>query len=244
MSSPTLVTIPPSHYCDKARWALDRAGLAYREEGHVPIVHYAFVYPRTRTRTVPVLLRDGERPLVDSNEILRWADSTLPEPRRLFPEDPALARAVEGWVERFDQRLGPAVRRHIYCFIALHPRTFVEIFTPGLGALERTFLALGQAGLRAMLRKAFRVSPRAAERTRAEIHALFAEVDAQLADGRRYLLGDRFTAADLTFAALAGPLLSPPAVRTEMPSGLAETVRLLGATTAAAFGLRLLAERP
>ncbi len=244
MSLPTLVTIPPSHYCDKARWALDRAGVAYREEGHVPIVHYAFVYPRTRTRTVPVLVRDGERPLVESNEILRWADATLPEPRRLFPEDPTLSREVERWVEVFDQRLGTAVRRHIYCFIALDRRAFVEIFTPGLGEIERTFLAVGQAGLRAMLRRAFRVSPRAAERTRADILEVFSEVDALLADGRRHLLGDRFTAADLTFAALAGPLLSPPPVKTEMPAGLAETVRLLAGTAAGAFGLRLLSERP
>ena len=30
-----LVTIPISPFCEKARWALDRAGLAYREERHV-----------------------------------------------------------------------------------------------------------------------------------------------------------------------------------------------------------------
>ena len=34
-----LITIPISHYCEKARWALDRAGLAYREERHVQGVH-------------------------------------------------------------------------------------------------------------------------------------------------------------------------------------------------------------
>ena len=34
-----LITIPISHYCEKARWALDRAGIGYREERHVQIVH-------------------------------------------------------------------------------------------------------------------------------------------------------------------------------------------------------------
>ena len=34
-----LVTIPISHYCERARWALDRAGIVYREERHVQIVH-------------------------------------------------------------------------------------------------------------------------------------------------------------------------------------------------------------
>jgi glutathione S-transferase len=34
-----LVTIPISHYCEKARWALDRAGVPYREEAHIQAVH-------------------------------------------------------------------------------------------------------------------------------------------------------------------------------------------------------------
>jgi hypothetical protein len=29
-----LVMIPISRYCEKARWALDRSGIAYREECH------------------------------------------------------------------------------------------------------------------------------------------------------------------------------------------------------------------
>ena len=34
-----LITIPISHYCEKARWALDRAGIEYREERHIQGVH-------------------------------------------------------------------------------------------------------------------------------------------------------------------------------------------------------------
>ena len=34
-----LVTIPISHYCEKARWALQRARLPYREERHVQGLH-------------------------------------------------------------------------------------------------------------------------------------------------------------------------------------------------------------
>jgi hypothetical protein len=37
----TLVTIPISHFCEKARWALARAGLQYTEQRHVQIVHIA-----------------------------------------------------------------------------------------------------------------------------------------------------------------------------------------------------------
>jgi len=39
------------------------------------------------------------------------------------------------------------------------------------------------------------------------IKEVFAEVEALLSDGRKYLTGASFTAADLTFAALAAPAL-------------------------------------
>ena len=39
MVQPRLVTIPISHYCEKARWALERAGIGYREEPHVQGIH-------------------------------------------------------------------------------------------------------------------------------------------------------------------------------------------------------------
>ena len=35
-ASAILITIPLSHYCEKARWALDRVALSYREEPHAP----------------------------------------------------------------------------------------------------------------------------------------------------------------------------------------------------------------
>src|SRR3954453_21680817 len=51
-----LFTIPISHYCEKARWALERAGLAYVEERHVQGVH-RFVSRRFGgAGTLPVLV--------------------------------------------------------------------------------------------------------------------------------------------------------------------------------------------
>ena len=33
-----LITIPLSHFCEKARWGLDRVALRYREEPHAPLL--------------------------------------------------------------------------------------------------------------------------------------------------------------------------------------------------------------
>jgi glutathione S-transferase len=51
-----LITIPISHYCEKARWALDRAQLPYREERHVQVVHRIAARRAGGRNTVPVLV--------------------------------------------------------------------------------------------------------------------------------------------------------------------------------------------
>jgi glutathione S-transferase len=49
-----LLTIPISHYCEKARWALDRLGLPYVEERHLQVFHYLRSYPLSGGPNVPV----------------------------------------------------------------------------------------------------------------------------------------------------------------------------------------------
>ena len=71
-----LVTIPISHYCEKARWALDRAGLAYVEERHVQGVHQLAARRAGGDGTVPVLVTD-EGVFAESEWIVRYADAHL-----------------------------------------------------------------------------------------------------------------------------------------------------------------------
>jgi glutathione S-transferase len=66
-----------------------------------------------------------------------------------------------------------------------------------------------------------------------------------LADGRRYLVGDRFSAADLAFAALCAPLIAPPQYGTQlphpevMPASMGDLVRAWREHPAGAFALRM-----
>src|SRR6201995_118604 len=80
-----LVTIPISHFCEKARWALHRAGVSYVEQPHLQIVHIAAARRAGGGRTVPVLVADDGQVVADSTDILPWADRRLAPDRRLYP---------------------------------------------------------------------------------------------------------------------------------------------------------------
>ena len=108
-----LVTIPISHYCEKARWALDRAGIGYREERHVQGIHQLAARRAGGGSTVPVLVTPEES-IGESAQILEWTDLRTDPARRLFPADREERRELLGLCARLDEGLGPAGRRLVY----------------------------------------------------------------------------------------------------------------------------------
>jgi glutathione S-transferase len=227
----TLITIPFSHYCEKARWALDWAGVPYVEQGHVPGFHRVAVRRAGSPRTsVPVLV-SGDRVLSDSTDILDFADAQAPSSRKLYPTDAGAKADVEALVADFDKRFGPNIRRVLYfyllprrelCFALMDQRT-----PAGERALPRITFPLLRAGMRRFMSVE---EPRAMESKDETLRVLDA-MEKRLGGSRPYLVGDRFTAADLTFASLVAPAIMPlehsirfPSVD-ELPGPAADLVR-------------------
>jgi glutathione S-transferase len=207
---PTLITIPFSHFCEKARWALDRARVEYLEEGHTPLMHKRAVYGACgKAGTVPVLLLDGEGVLDDSPLIVRWADGRATSDRKLLPSGGREREEALALEHHFDVDFAPHTRRLAYFhLLADRARTtaLMGIATP---RAEHTFVRLGYPLLRAAMRRFMRVDAEQSMRSRDKVRSIFDDVAARLADGRPFLLGDRFGIADIAFASLASPLLLP-----------------------------------
>ncbi len=86
--SARLVTIPISHFCEKARWALDRAGVEYVEQPHLQLVHVIAARSVGGGRTVPVFVTEAGEVLPDSTAILRWADMQVTPGMQMYPDGP------------------------------------------------------------------------------------------------------------------------------------------------------------
>jgi glutathione S-transferase len=234
-----LVTIPLSHYCEKARWALDLAGLPYREEPHAPL------FNRLGGGTVPALVHDGER-FTDSTGILAHADR-FAGGGVLFPREATVRAEVERHVGRFDTELGPHTRRWAYSHLLAEAALLRSLWAEGVPRVESLLVPVIAPLARHLARRAYRVTPQSAQRSLDRVQSVFREVDALLGDGRDFLVGDGFTAADLTFAALAAPLVLPrecravqPALNT-LPDAMREEILRLRDTDSGRFVLRMFA---
>lgn len=242
-----LVTIGVSHFCEKARWALDRAGWHYTEERHVPIFHYAASFRIAGQRTVPILhLPHGN--IGDSTAIVEFVDRELAEPDRLFPHDPALLAQVTELEDMFDRRLGPATRRYAYSHLVDAGELFVDTIAAGAPRAERIGARVFSKGLAMVMKRGLKLDPAGAARSKERLEEVLDTVENRLADGRRFLTGSRFTAADLTFAALLAPVLlleeypSPLPSLAATPPALALQVREWRARPAGLFATRLYQE--
>lgn len=211
---PRLLTIPLSHYCERARWALDRAGVEYREEPHIPLLHRLHT-GRVQCRSVPVLVTASEV-LADSHSIVLWA-AAHGAGVRLYPPEPDLyARVIE--IERYaDRELGPHVRRWAYSYLLHEPRLLRPCFARGVTRVERLIAPLVVRAALPLIRRGYKVNEDSGRASLARAEAALAEVAKWLEDGRRYLTAGTFTAADLAVASLAAPLVCAPQYGGSMP---------------------------
>lgn len=242
-----LITIPISHFCEKARWSLERAGIPYTEVRHVQGIHQLAAKRAGGGVTVPVLVAP-EGVFTESEQIVEYADRTLPEPLRLFPSDPGLRAEVESLSRWFDEGLGPDGRRLMYAHMLEQRKLMLKVNNQGVPWWEGLLITWLWPLAVGLVNRALGVRPGREVEDEANVHRVFDAVGERLADERPYLCGERFTAADLTFAALAAAVVIPPEYSVALPqphvlpASIAVPVRTFRDHPAGRFALRLFRE--
>jgi glutathione S-transferase len=207
MDTPVLWHIPFSHYSEKARWALDYKGIAHRRRvlGSNYLIR---VWRATGQGKLPVLWLD-ERAIADSTRIIAALEEHCPEPP-LYPREPAARERALALEDDLDETLGPALRAAVVTPLFQHdPDIALRMLTTGMGSKA-------YPGLRRVLRVfpwyyrlRHKISARNLERDQATVATALDRIE-HVRQGRAYLVGEAFSVADLTAAALLGPLLQPP----------------------------------
>ena len=211
MARPLLWHLPISHFTEKVRWALDWKRVPHRRRVMPPGLHPLGGLLLTRGRAVhDAGARYGRTADGRLDGDRRGAGGAVPVAVAVPGDAGARERALEleDW---FDENLGPHARQWAFNALLTEPeavRAFAikqtewapfpvptDLFAPGAKAfLDLRYSVGNEAGV---------------EEARGKLVQALDRLEAEL-DGAEFLVGNRFTIADLTAAALFYPLVLPP----------------------------------
>jgi glutathione S-transferase len=203
----TLYTFAMSHYSEKIRWTLDHCKLPYSEVCMTPAFHMgpALRMGRRGQTTLPILKTPSSF-IQDSPRILDWLSENY-GPLDLMPNlnGPAI-RQVE---KRFDA-IGKDVARFLYAkSFGVADAHIIKLWTDYATPLQATVIRVGYPIIRWAFKQKLQISAKGAVRAQTRITEVIDWLESQLQDGRFYLVGGRFSAADITAAALLAPIACP-----------------------------------
>ena len=202
-----LITIRVSHFCEKARWALDlldedeTSPYWYTEDAHPSGLHAmeTIRVSRDKGSATPIVVM-GDTVLMKSNLILQTFHPGL------YPNE-----QVKEMEADMGHRLGAPIRVYAYqallqdeCWEALKSMSIQDC-----SKIEAILFGKMKDEIAKAVRKSMNINEETAELSKAMITEVFEEYS-KILEKQEYLVGNEFTAADLTFAALSGSLLRPP----------------------------------
>jgi glutathione S-transferase len=224
MAEVVLWHISFSNFNEKARWALDYKRVPHvrrrSDTGLHPLL--SLVLTRGKHKTFPLLQIDG-RTVGDSTAIIEALERRFPEPP-LYPADPGERRRALELEDFFDENYGHEVRRLAFWRLMAEDEAGLLTMRELAGDRPEPVLRALLGPMRAWLFRYYGIDAESARVAREKVEAGFDRIEAER-DGGDYLVGDRFGVADLTAAALVGPLLLPPEFpwrpKTGMPPSVA-----------------------
>lgn len=210
---PVLWQLRFSHFNEKGRWALDYKGVPHRRRSLVPGRH-SFRSKRLGGQgTTPVLVIGGIA-IGDSTEIVAELERQNPDPP-LYPDIEIDRKAALELEDRFDRELGPRIRSALFATLVSDRQTTISLTTQGLPGRERILAnalwPLLKTGIRRVLPADAEAGRRGRDATVSALDLIESELDGD------YLVGGRFSVADLTAAALLFPLVAPPQFAYQLP---------------------------
>jgi glutathione S-transferase len=224
---PILYLFAISHYCEKARWALDRFGIDYEPRFVMPGMNRTIGKKLGASSGSLPFMQAGDGVIAGSGAIIDWGDTNrAPGHASLAGDDHAAVRALE---RRLDDVLGVHVRRYYYSdALITDPGSVRPIFSRDLPFFQKIAVTVGWPKIVPRMIKLMDLGPAQGLASRDIVMDELDWLDSLLGDGRPFLAGSGLTRADITAASLLAPFVTPaehPVYhRLALPSQLAHTV--------------------
>jgi glutathione S-transferase len=245
---PILITFPPSLDSELSRFLVEHYGIKHQEHRHT--FGYIFLVTLRHGATVifPLLYSDSFK-LTGPRDMAEYFDSRCVPELRLFPVDKAQLQLVDSDWAQFNDTLAFATARFAYYHLLPHREIMIRPLSEGTPDNEQKAVVSAYPVFSWLLSTLLRLSAKSAQASLEQIRAVFDAVDARLASGAKFLVGDRLTLSDLAFSVAAAPVVLPPSYGgpmpslTEMPVEVQAVVNEMRSHASGAFALRIYEEQ-
>jgi glutathione S-transferase len=210
-----------SHFCEKARWALEYKGIAYQAVNLLPGLHLKPVRKLAPKSCVPVLV-DEATVIQESSAIITYLDTKFPI-LTLTPSDPGAAREVLEWERYCDEQIGVTLRLWFYYHALQDHDLALRFLLQGAPWHRSAVFRLIYPKVRQVMMQFMNINTDTARQSEDQLLAALEKLDGAL-NGRRFLVEDRFSRADLTACALLSPwcLVADDQASLSLPTALLE----------------------
>jgi glutathione S-transferase len=203
----TLYQFQFSHFCEKARWALEHKGLPYVCKNLLPGLHIKVARNMAPKSCVPILVDDDGTAVQDSTKIITYLDGKFPQ-RPLTPRDPRQAEEALQWEEYLDEEIGVPLRLWFYYHTLPDRSRALRFLLDGSPWYGRPLLALIFSRVRPKMMQMMNIHAESARQSHERLLMALGRLDGALKD-RNFLVGNSFSRADLTACALLAPFCAP-----------------------------------
>ena len=198
-----------ANYSEKGRWALDFKRVPHvRREPPAPLLHTLWARRIGGGTTVPFLVFGDGEVATDTIQIVEALERRFPDPP-LLPDDPADRTRALALERHYVDELGHDVRKIMADHIRRNPEHGARMMVPNAPRVAEAAVMVATIPFHVALRRYFDVNAATVERAWRRIERVVDGFRAELSPAG-YLAGDRFSVADLTFAAMFAPVVTPP----------------------------------
>jgi len=246
-STPVLITFPPSLDSELSRFLVQHYGIEHVEQRHTMIFCFFSTLRHGFTVIFPLLYSDTYK-LVGPQPISQYFDARCDPSLQLWPASaPAKSQVISDW-NQFNNTLAWATADFAYYYLLPHRDIMIQPLSQGTPAYEQSAVQRAYPVFAGLLNVLLRLSAARTQASLDQIRQIFDAVDARLASGAQFLVGDRLTMSDLAFSVAAAPVLLPPQYGgpipsfEQMPAEIQAAVNEMRAHPAGAFAMRIYAE--
>ena len=244
---PALITFPPSLDSELARFLLEHYRIDYEEQPQAFIFCFFVTLWHGGTVIFPLLYNKSLK-LVGPQAIADYFDQRCAPELRLGPQAADEKQQVTSDWTLFNQTLAFATAVFAYYHLLPHRQLMILPLSRGTPTFEQKSVQRAYPLFAGALRILLRLTAQRAQESLDQIRTVFSQVDTRLADGRKFLVGNRLTLSDIAFAVAAAPVVLPPTYGgpipslDEMPPEIQAAVKEMRSHAAGQYALRIYKE--